>query len=284
MNRILLASIFLMSLVCPYKNWKDQGLLSAVKTQGNCKAGWAFTATAIYESWFLYQNSSQYTNTTINFAEQFLLQCSSYGDCSGGSLADALSYAVQYGIPNETDFPYTGTFVAYGIPPTSSNNTCSSILSSTNKVNLTTYVNRYGNISTSQMLSLVNNFVVGVWLAADTGLYQYTSALNTTVPYNCTTPVTSDFQLNLPAVVVGYDDSRNLIVELPGRSAQGGTTYNATLQTGAGYMKISSEGGYCGAMRRVCQLWVNASGRNFNNTGGRMVVGGVIFVMTILMY
>lgn len=241
-------------------------------------------ATSIYESWYLYQNTSQYSNATINFAEQFLLQCSNYGDCSGGSVADALSYAVSFGMPNETDFPYGGTTTQYGVPNTSSSYTCSSIKARTNKVNRTTYVNRYGNISIDLMTRMVSNFVVGTWLAADSGLFQYTASSNATVPYNCSSTIYSDYQLNLPVSVVGYDDSRNLIVQVSGKASMGGTIYNSSLQTGLGFVKISSSSAYCGGLRRVCQLWYNSSSNYYNNSNPILLAANALILAMILIY
>lgn len=162
--------------------------------------------------------------------------------------------------------------------------TCTTIKSKTNKVNRTTYVNKYGNISYSRMRSMLGNFVVGSWVAADGDFYNYTSSNSSTVPYNCSVTVISDYQLNIPVVVVGYDDSSNLILQVAGRSSMGGTVYGNDTQTGAGFVKISSSSTYCGSLRKVSQIWFNSSSNYYNNSGVVLVAANVLLAATLLIY
>jgi hypothetical protein len=134
------------------------------------------------------------------------------------------------------------------------------------------------------MKSMVNNFVVATYLAADGGLFTYSPASDASVPYNCSITVTSDFQLNLPVVVVGYDDSNNLIIQVAGYQTLGGTTYDNDTQTGAGYAKISSSSSYCGGLRKLCQLWYNVSSNTYNKSGVILVAANVLMAATMLIY
>jgi len=90
-------------------DWRnhDGDWLTSVKNQGNCGSCWIFSATAQIESWWKIYNDSPLTE--IDLSEQHVLSCVATGNCEqGGYIEDALDYAVYYGIPDETCFPYAG--------------------------------------------------------------------------------------------------------------------------------------------------------------------------------
>lgn len=85
-------------------DWRKKGVVTDVKDQGNCAAGWAFSSVAIAES-------SWAINTTKLFrlSEQNLLDCS--GHCTGGSVFFCILFIIvdQRGkVMKEEDYPYVG--------------------------------------------------------------------------------------------------------------------------------------------------------------------------------
>ena len=54
----------------PAVDWREQGLVSIVKNQGNCGAGWSFSATGSMEGAY-----AMATGQMILFSEQELIDC-----------------------------------------------------------------------------------------------------------------------------------------------------------------------------------------------------------------
>jgi cathepsin L len=76
-------------------DWVSKGIVSPVKNEGQCRASWAFSATAVSES-FSWAKGSR-----ILLSEQQLIDCSgSYGNegCVGGSASRGLSYVRDKGL------------------------------------------------------------------------------------------------------------------------------------------------------------------------------------------
>lgn len=83
-----------------------------VKSQGsNCKASWAFSATAAVEAQY-----RKIRGQLVSLSEQQLLDCSglySNRGCNGGTVKYALDYIhTKGGICAEKDYPYLG-YVSY---------------------------------------------------------------------------------------------------------------------------------------------------------------------------
>ena len=76
-------------------DWTKLGLISAVKNQGNCDAGYAFASVSLAESYLL----SQGKNLTLS--EQQVVDCSSSYTtmgCSGGSRSGTLQFIKDKGL------------------------------------------------------------------------------------------------------------------------------------------------------------------------------------------
>lgn len=83
------------------ENW-----LSPVKDQRSCGSCWAFSSAGAIEA-----NINLFYNQHLDFdlSEQDLVSCSNAGSCSGGNPVKAIDYAKDYGIVQESCFPYQAT-------------------------------------------------------------------------------------------------------------------------------------------------------------------------------
>jgi len=85
-------------------DWKDKGMVTAVKDQGQCGSCWDFSATETVESvWALAGN------TLTSLSEQQILDCDTVDQgCNGGWPYDAYQYVMQAGGQEpDSDYPYT---------------------------------------------------------------------------------------------------------------------------------------------------------------------------------
>jgi len=85
-------------------DWRDSGIISPVKNQGNYACCWAFAAAAAIEAhWALYLNS-----TPTLLSEQQLIDCAIPEDSEGGFPSIAFEYVKNAGgIETENTYPYT---------------------------------------------------------------------------------------------------------------------------------------------------------------------------------
>jgi len=118
-------------------DWRDRGVVTAVKNQGHCGSCWAFGSTETIESHFALA-----TGHLVNLSPQQLVSCSAnpdhcggYGGCEGSIANLAFDYVIANGMAEEYSYGYS--------PETSlgrSNGTCmaSDVAA---LVNMTTYYN-----------------------------------------------------------------------------------------------------------------------------------------------
>lgn len=92
-------------------DWRDQGVVTAVKNQGGCGSCWAFAATETVESAY-----ARATGDLVELAPQAFVscmanpdQCGGSGGCEGAIAELAFNYTAEKGMPLAGDFPYTAS-------------------------------------------------------------------------------------------------------------------------------------------------------------------------------
>jgi len=83
-------------------DWRDHGLVTPVKNQGQCGSCWAFAAVASLEgAW------KKAGHSLTSLSEQQLVDCvtSDYG-CNGGLPSDGIEWATAHGMASEASYPY----------------------------------------------------------------------------------------------------------------------------------------------------------------------------------
>lgn len=85
-------------------DWRNKGVVSSVKDQGECGCCWAFSAVANIESQYAIKNSR-----ILDLSEEQLLDCDSGNDgCDGGIMDQAFRYIKNAGgLMSEADYRYT---------------------------------------------------------------------------------------------------------------------------------------------------------------------------------
>ena len=94
-------------------DWREKGVVTAVKDQGGCGSCWAFAATAVLESHIAIE-----TGTLFNLAPQEFVscmpnpeKCGGTGGCSGATVDLAFDYAMKNGgIVQEYQMGYTSYY------------------------------------------------------------------------------------------------------------------------------------------------------------------------------
>ena len=89
-------------------SWNNTGLLSPVKSQGQCGSCWAFSATSSLETFMRIHNYS-----VDHLSEQELVDCSSENSgCNGGLMHLAFEYIIKRkGLSSNNDYPYSANHI-----------------------------------------------------------------------------------------------------------------------------------------------------------------------------
>ena len=86
-------------------DWREYGVVSAIKDQGSCGSCWAFSAIGNLEGLY-----AIHKNNLRTFSEQMLIDCdTSDSGCNGGLMEYAFEWLKKNGgIMSEADYPYKG--------------------------------------------------------------------------------------------------------------------------------------------------------------------------------
>ena len=91
-------------------DWVKLNKLSPIQDQGNCGAGWAFTAVAAVESAIAIKSFENSTSAVPKLSEQQVLDCSlshKTNGCGHGWYYYAWDYMVENALVSLEDYPYT---------------------------------------------------------------------------------------------------------------------------------------------------------------------------------
>merc|ERR1712179_62240 len=91
-------------------DWRDEGVVTKVRNQGQCGSCWAFAASSVLAS---YAALSDRDHELLEISPQHLvscvpnpLQCGGKGGCLGAVEPLAYTYASLFGVVTESDYPY----------------------------------------------------------------------------------------------------------------------------------------------------------------------------------
>ena len=86
-------------------DWRDKGVVTEIKNQGQCGSCWSFSATGAVEGVWKLNN-----NKLISLSEEELVECDRGVDkgCKGGVMENAYEWIIKNGgITTEKNYPYT---------------------------------------------------------------------------------------------------------------------------------------------------------------------------------
>jgi len=91
------------------KDWRNEGVITAVKNQGSCGSCWAHAGTEQLETYLKLETHSPLLNLSVQQITSCTsnpLQCGGKGGCNGGIAQFAFNYAELVGVVKEEEYPY----------------------------------------------------------------------------------------------------------------------------------------------------------------------------------
>ncbi|KAM3728864.1 Cathepsin L-like [Dirofilaria immitis] len=88
-------------------DWRNKGVITPIKNQGECGSCYAFATTAALEAFYKMKTNGR----LFDLSPQNVVDCTlRYGNngCKSGFMGNVFEYAMQYGIAAENDYPYVG--------------------------------------------------------------------------------------------------------------------------------------------------------------------------------
>jgi len=163
-------------------DWRDKGVVTGVKNQGQCGSCWAFSSTGALESHHAIKSGN-----LISLSEQQLVDCDTVDSgCGGGWMDSAFAYSQANPLESEDDYPYVATQQACQYDR------------SKGQVGATA-VHRLAANDNAQLRSALNTGPVSVAIEADQAVFQgYTGGIINSD--DCGT------QMDHAVLVVGYGD------------------------------------------------------------------------------
>jgi len=148
-------------------DWTTQGVVTAVKDQGQCGSCWAFSTTGSLEG-----SAALATGQLESLAEQQLVDCAGFPNlgCMGGQMAHSLSWSKTHDFCKESAYPYR----ASGGKCQSSG--CAVGLASGSVTGVMKLKGLFGPAKEADMLSAVSQQPVSVALEADKDAFQHYSS------------------------------------------------------------------------------------------------------------
>jgi len=174
-------------------DWRDEGVISAVKNQGQCGSCWAFGTTEQIESYVAISSGNlvELSTQQVTSCAPNTLNCGGNGGCMGSTPPLGYSYIQLFGQVSEADYPYvSGT--------TTNDEDCQYDLASVSPVaSITGYNNLPPNDQDAIMAHLANVGPLAISVAAS-NFKDYHGGVFSGCPYD------QNIQLNHAVQLVGY--------------------------------------------------------------------------------